>query len=146
MQVCANDPLAGMGEMSIVRAATEVPGTGLPSLSALWDAMGLAIGKLCRSVSAGIGPIGVLSSFPMRCALRAELSGREKVKLGKAGFPMVGKFRRRARAGGFWVAGGLAGVDGIRPLSADGLWMGRGGQTGGKGGRGEREKGGRSVA
>lgn len=59
---------------------------------------------------------------------------------------MVEKFRRRARAGGFWVAGGLAGVDGIRTESADGLWMGRGGQTGGKGGRGEREKGGRSVA
>ncbi len=66
MQDCANDPLDGMGEMSIVRAATEVPGTGRPSLSALWDAMGLAIGKLCRSVSAGIGQIGVLPPFPMR--------------------------------------------------------------------------------
>ena len=92
LQACANDPLAGMGEMSIVRAATEVPGTGRPLLSALWDARGLAIGKLCRSVSAGIGPIGVLSSFPMRGALRAEWSGRDKDKLVKAGFPMIGKF------------------------------------------------------
>ncbi len=54
------------GKMSIVRVATEVPGTGRPSLPALWDAMELAIGTLCRSVSAGIGQIGVLSSFPMR--------------------------------------------------------------------------------
>ena len=92
MQDCANDLRSGMGKMSIVRAATEVPGTGRPLLSALWDAMGLAIGKLCRSVSAGIGPIGVLSSFPMRGALRAEWSGRDKDKLGKAGFPMIGKF------------------------------------------------------
>ncbi len=77
VHACANNPLAGMGKMSIVRAATEVPGRGRPSLSALWDAMGLAIGKLCRSVSAGIGQIGVLSSSPMRGALRAEKCGRD---------------------------------------------------------------------
>jgi hypothetical protein len=65
-QASATDLRAGMGKMSIVRTVTEVPGTGHPSLSALWDAMGLAIGKLGRSVSAGIGQIGVLSPFPMR--------------------------------------------------------------------------------
>ena len=62
----ATDLRAGMGKMYIVRTVTEVPDTGRPSLSALWNAMELAIGKLCRSVSAGIGQIGVLSSFPLR--------------------------------------------------------------------------------
>ena len=162
VHACANDPLAGMGEMSIVRAATEVPGSGHPLLSALWDARGLAIGKLCRSVSAGIGQIGVLSSSPMRGALRAEWSGREKVKPGKAGFPMIGKIFRRFSNDWKKCFQWLENSAGGRGRVVFGLredwrgWMGFarcrrmdcgwGGQTGGKGGRGEREKGGRSVA
>jgi hypothetical protein len=38
-QTSATDLRAGMGKMFIVRTATEVPDTGRPSLSALWNAM-----------------------------------------------------------------------------------------------------------
>jgi hypothetical protein len=136
-QASATDLRAGMGKMSIVRTATEVPDTGRPSLSALWNAMELAIGKLCRSVSAGIGQIGVLSPFSMRPHYflnrsRRDVVGRAKLlpckisvspSSARSVFCVAG--RRERRASGFAPQKSLRGAEAVAlPGWGPGMWDG----------------------